>query len=720
LRCNLKIKVLINASPFYYGIAKVIWKPLPDYAPDNFVEVVGSDGWKVPFSQIPGFYLHVEKNEGGEMTLPFFYHKNWLRITSAEETRNMGELQIRSFTPLLNANSVTGANVTVQVYAWAENIELSGPTISEALQAGDEYSTDGPISGPTSAIASAAGELSKIPVLKPFALATQMVSSSISDLARYFGFTNVANLQSEVPQHPGAFLGMASTNLMTPYESLTMDDKNELTIDPRVAGIQPQDELMINHFCGRESWIWQSNWSSSQSVDSVLFISRVLPELIRNEFGTTFRQSTPMAHINRMFGSWRGDIKFRFRFICSKYHRGRVRITYDPDGDLFTNTVTSSTSVTRIVDISEENDVEMVVPYMQALSFLKTAVGVSSFVENMQGGGPSLLRDPQFDNGQISVRVFTQQTSPVSDAPIIMQVFVSAPDIQFAAPTEVPKDYSFEALQSGEERSIVTTNVENKDDNLYLVHFGERIVSLRQLFRRKNFYCTLQLQQSADINDTSATINKITIPRLPVPYGFAPNGGFSSPGILAPASQFPCNYVANTPMSLLIPCFIGVTGSMVYTVNVDSPYQSASVYTARAYESYSPSTTSFKPTVISSYVTSIHGNVSRLSYRTLPTGPSGRVLTNQYTQSGLTFKVPMYSNRRFLASNINNIQAGTKVDGTETDTLTTVVWTKPNGHNAVEKSTQIQLYYMAGADFNLLYFRNVPTIWVYNLPAPTI
>lgn len=719
LRCNLRIKVLINASPFYYGLAKTIWKPLPDYCPDNFIEVVGADGWKVPFSQIPGFYIHVEKNEGGEMTLPFFYHKNWLRITSATDTRNMGVLQVRSFTPLLNANSVTGANVTVQVYAWAENVELSGPTIAEALQAGDEYQTDGPISGPTSAIASAAGELAKVPIFKPFALATQMVSSSISNVARHFGFTNIANLQSEVPQHPGAFMGMASTNLMTPFESLTVDDKNELTIDPRVAGIQPKDELMISEFAGRESWIWQTSWSSSQSVDSILFLSRVLPELIRNEFGIVYRQSTPMAHLNRMFGNWRGDIKFRFRFICSKYHRGRVRITYDPDGDLFTNSVTSSTSVTRIVDIADECDVEMVIPYMQALSFLKTASGLPSFIENMQGGGPALIRDPLYDNGQISVRVFTQQTSPVSDAPIIMQVFVSAPNIEFAAPSEVPKDYSFEQLQSGEERSIITTNVENNDDHLYHVHFGERIVSMRQLFRRKNLYCTLQLQQATDVNDTAATINKITLPRLPVPYGFAPNGGFASPGILAPGSQFPCNYVANTPLSLLMPCFVGVTGSTVYTLNVDSPFQVASVYASRAYETYTTTTTGFKPTVSSSYITSSHGAISRLSYGALPTGPSGRVLTNQYTQAGLAFKVPMYSNRRFLATNIDNIQSVTKVDGSDIDTFTTVVWTKPNGHNAVEKSTQIQFYYMAGADFNLLYFRNVPTIWVYQLPAPT-
>lgn len=720
LRCNLKIKVMINASPFYYGIAKAVWKPLPDYCPDNIAEVVGQDGWRVPFTQIPGFYIHAEKNEGGEMTLPFFYHKNWLRITSAQDTRNMGQLQIRSLTPLYNANSVAAADVTVQVYAWAENVELSGPTIAEALQAGDEYQADGPISGPASAVAQAAGYLAKIPIIKPYALATQMISSKVADVAKYFGFTNVANLESESPVHPGAFLGMASTNLMTPYESLTIDDKNELSIDPRIAGISPKDELMISEFCGRESWIWQTSWESTQSVNTILFQSRVLPELIRVEGSTVYRQSTPMAHINRMFGNWRGPIRFRFKFICSQYHRGRVRITYDPEGDLYTNATTSTTSITRIVDIAEESDVEMEIPFMQALSFLKTASGVYSFIENMNGGTSALTRDSQYDNGQISVRVFTKQTSPVSNAPIIMQVYVSAPDIEFAAPLEVPKDFSTETLQSSAERSIVSTNVENKDDHIYSVHFGERVTSLRQLFRRKNFYYAAQLAPGNDGNDSAVTVNTLTLPRLPVPYGYAPNGGFQSPGLIVPGTQFRANYVANTPLSLLIPCFVGVSGSMVYTVNVDSPYEVGSVYLSRALDSYAATNTAFKPTSSDVYITSSHGTLSKKMYYGMPCGAAGRVLTNQYTQAGITAKIPMYSNRRFLATSVANTQTSSKVDGTELDTFTTVVLTKPNAHANVEKSTQIQYYYMAGADFNLLYFRNVPTYYVYNLPWPTI
>jgi hypothetical protein len=254
---------------------------------------------------------------------------------------------------------------------------------------------------------------------------------------------------------------------------------------------------------------------------------------------------------------------------------------------------------------------------------------------------------------------------------------------------------------------------------MYQVHFGERITSMRQLLRRKNFYYAAQLAQGADGNDAAITVNKLTLPRLPVPYGYAPNGGFQSPGHFDPGTQHSANYVANTPLSLLMQCFVGVTGSMVYTINVDSPHPVGSVYASRALESYENTNTSFQPTASSVYTTSSLGTVSKKMYYGLPCGAAGRVLTNQNTQAGLTFKVPMYSNRRFLATSADNIQANNKVDGSELDTFTTVVLTKPNEYAGIEKSTQIQYYYMAGSDFNLLYFRNVPTYHVYNLPWPT-
>jgi len=718
LRCNLNVKVMVNASPFFYGQARAYYQPLLDYSPETFRVVGGQEGWKVAASQIPGAYIYPQDSAGCDLKLPFFYHKAWLPLYDEAALRNMGLLKITSFTPLLNANSVATSDVSVQIYVWAEDVELSGPTVAEVLQSGevkDEFQTPGPISGVSSAVANAAGELTKVPIIGPYAMATKMVASNISNVAKYFGFTNVPNLESEVAQHPGSHYGMASTNLSTPYESLTIDDKNEISIDPGIAGISNTDELVISEFCGRESWIWQSSWQASDAVDKILFQSRVLPELIRNEGTSYYRQSTPMALINRLFANWRGDIEFRFQFICSQYHRGRVRITYDPHGNLFTNSVTSTTSITKIVDLTADTNVVFKVPYMQAQSFLKTAYGTPSHVQNMNGGTAALTRDVLADNGQISVRVFTRQSSPVANAEIKMNVFVRGPDLEFAGPVDAPTDYSYEELQSGEVEHL-DTDCETDNWNLNMVHFGEKITSLRQLFRRKNYYYTAQLAQGPLANTTPLRINEITLPRLPVQYGYTSQGGFPTKSTLVPANLAAANYVSNSAMSLISPCFVGQTGSIVYTLNVDSPHPATSVYMSRSNKSYSTTPSGFSPVVSEAAVNAGSQDISRLMYLGKPTGGAGRVLTNQYTQSGLTARLPMYSNRRFLATNVRNAQNPSKVDGTENDTFTTVVVTKPIAYPDIEKSTQVQFYYMAGADYNLLFFKNIPTSYVYNLP----
>jgi len=89
------------------------------------------------------------------MELPFFYHKNWLDITSATNVQNFGTINFVIFAPLGVAVSGGSSAVTVQVFAWMTDVELMGSTASLALQ-GDEYD-EGIVSRPASAVADRRG-----------------------------------------------------------------------------------------------------------------------------------------------------------------------------------------------------------------------------------------------------------------------------------------------------------------------------------------------------------------------------------------------------------------------------------------------------------------------------------------------------------------------------------------------------------------------------------
>lgn len=133
INCNLHVKVVVNASPFYYGAMMVSYRPMTNYGlPDYTTISVQNDYMR--YSQRPHFWVLPQSNMGGEMQLPFFYNHNWLPLTDTAALSSMGTLRFTEVVDLKNANSVTGQGIDVQVYAWASNIKLAGPTFE--LQSG--------------------------------------------------------------------------------------------------------------------------------------------------------------------------------------------------------------------------------------------------------------------------------------------------------------------------------------------------------------------------------------------------------------------------------------------------------------------------------------------------------------------------------------------------------------------------------------------------------
>lgn len=728
LSCNLNLKVMINASPFYYGMLYVSYEPLPTFTTQSIVSTGGYSGNLVPFSQRPHICVYPQANKGGEMKLPFFYHKNWLRVSSYNDFVNMGMVNLVTYVNLFNANSVSSGGCTIQIYAWASDVRLAGATANLSLQAKDEYSKEhtGPISAPASAIAEATGLLGKVPIIGNYMTATSMAARTVGDIAAWFGYTNTPNIAGSTPMKNTPFHAFASTEISTPIEKLSIDPKNELTIDPRVAGLAPVDEMIINKFVQRQSWIYNSMWNATDGVDTILFKSLVLPEMIVVD-GTgagVVRQATPLAHVALMFSFWRGDIIFRFRFICTKFHRGRVRITWDPEGDIITNTSTSSVAFTRIVDISQECDVEVRVPYLQAVSWLQCVTAQSSSL--FGSGSGTMTHDPLSDNGSIVMRVFTQQTSPVASSPIYVAVSVhAAENVEFAAPRDLPDNLSPFVVQSQDEMEYDhPVNVDAGDTNgagdpnRYLVNFGESIQSFRQVLRRSCYVQTV-IAGAASTGNKRQTINKYTIGRLPPSYGYDPNGPYALPGIVVPASNFKTNIVKNIPFNHLAGCFIGYRGSVIWHVNTDTPQPCSTIEVVRR---RTPHTST--ALLVSTYLPDTASAALLASYNCANrhAGFSGMALSNQNTQTGLSILLPMYSQYRFNTTDPDVSVAGASYDGSDKDAFSVIVVSKPGFNTAVSPETamSLNLYFSVGTDFSFHFFLNVPSLYSYTLPTPAL
>jgi len=412
---------------------------------------------------------------------------------------------------------------------------VGGATNAAPLQA-DEYQDSGAVSAPASAIAAAAKNLEKIPILKPYATATKMVASGIGSLARHMGFSSVPVIRDVAPFKNLPFHTLTSAEIGEPLTKLTLDPKNELSIDPTVMGLSPDDDLMISNFIQRESFLIDTTWTSADAIDQVVAGAFVTPMTSTSTNSAPYTSQivdgTPTSHVAQAFTNWRGSMVYKFIILCSKFHRGRLRFTYDPAGSPSTAAASSNVSFTRIVDIAEETTFEMEIPYMQPLPWSRV-VGYQFSPNYVGGRGYSAYGASDQTNGAWWLSVLTQQTSPVSSADIRILVFAKGgKDLEFAYPNLIPSSISPYPYQSGEveygeaDKGEASVGTMKNDDERFLINMGEKVTSLRTLMNR----ATLAATDYFDLTNANVTTQMMQWQRPVFPYypGFDANAPFNA------------------------------------------------------------------------------------------------------------------------------------------------------------------------------------------------
>lgn len=721
LRATLKLKFLINASPFYYGSMRACYQPLPSFKGGTIRNAtIGSftNTEFIPFSQQPGVWLKPQHSEGAELTLPFFYPRSFLKAQVAQDFADMGIVQMVIYNILRSANGVTGPGATVQVYAWAEDVVLAGPSVGLSMQA-DEYGV-GVVSGPASTVASIAGKLRSVPVLGKFATATEIGAKAIAGIAKLFGFTNVPVIADTVPYRPTPFPQLASPEIGYPVEKLTLDSKNELSIDPSILGMDNKDELAIQNFATRQSFLCSASWTTASAVDTPLFTSLVSPSMgLGIPVAGEIIQMTPLGLVAQMFKSWRGDIIFTFRFVASPFHKGRVRISYDPyNSSVQTTADTGPTTFNKVVDLGSETEVDVRIPYQQALAWCYTQQFYNP-PKFSTSATPTLTYTDTFDNGILSVKVLTLLTAPVATSTVEMQVFVrGAENIEFGNPQMVAQGYSPFIVQSeeySEKREGETLNMGSSDSSIDVhrsrLFFGENVRSLRVLLRRSNFIDAIV--PTATTSDLGYW--RLTQTRFPPYWGYDLSGKNQAKGLNVPASNFFFNYTDYTPWHFIANCFVAQRGSMHWHYNWAGPKET-SLRVSRNTDTITGTT--------EGYVTQASGsrNVNTYFLRNNTTVASaGVALTNQLTSAGMSISAPNYSVFKFESTDPRNstlpVSSGGRYDGSVYEGINVDILT--NGTTTDIGGGRLERYAAIGTDYSLYFFLNCPSLIYYNNVVPT-
>jgi hypothetical protein len=705
LQCTMKVKIMINGNAFYYGQLMADYVPLIN---SNTVDTTNTlnRAALVQASQRSHLYINPTKSTGGEMSLPFIWYYNSLD-TVISQWNELGRLFIREINPLKHANGAT-TNVTLSMYVWAENVEMSAPTSSNpstiTTQAGDEYSSS-PVSNMASAVADAAGKMSGYPMIGPYAKATQMMSGGISGMAKLLGYSRPAQIQDSTPVRPKIISRMANTDCGDGPARLTVDSKQELTIDPSVVGVNEMDSMTIKSIATRESYLTTFTWAVNSVDNTRLWNTRVQPTLCVGDstFTPAMTWMPACAFASFPFKYWRGTMRFRFQIVCSDYHRGRLKFVYDPS--FVPSTPEANLGFTRLVDLEKERDFVMDIGMAQSRSFLPVGdIGNAVSAYNTT----AISSEDPTANGILGVFVATELTTPNSSInnDIQINVFVSTcDDIDYAEPTSsqiIDLTYS---TQAGEEAQpevsapISETSDEKAvdclvTDHTHDIHFGETYQSFRALLKRYAYQGTWLCPTAGD------NIWTLTFHNFPYYRGRFTNA------VNVDSTAAKSNLVQTNLLTYLTPAYLAVRGSMRWK------YMYASDKDANvAYFKVSRSASGAVTTTNVATVPISTNNNTYMVYKESRefNGLEGIDVTYNKAQPVLEFEVPYYSNARFMVA--KDLQMAVTPVCTQYDRHRLIV----DNHNTA--ISYIDRYVSTGEDFSLVLFQGAPPVKHFTLAA---
>lgn len=686
------LKILINGNSFYYGRLMMYYVPLG--VGDVGAAISVGKPAKIMNSQRLKLFIDPTQSQAGEMCLPFMWYFDKLRLTSTDHTR-MGDIYIMALNELKHANGAT-TPISITVYGWMEDVKLSTPTASNAAfittQGGklDEYGT-GPVSAVGTAVAKMAGNLRNAPVIGKYARATEVAAGAGAAIAKMFGMSRPCDISPPILMQPRSVSGFAVTDVADPSVKLTVDSKQELSIDSGVTGVDCGDEMALRYIATRESYIETFNWTTAYVQNTILFAARVMPQAFYRAGTPAYTTVPACTYVATAFQYWRGTVRYRFQVVASDYHKGRLLFVWDPTSGK--TTPESNVQYTKVVDIAQERDFVLDVAWGNHATWMETTGLNTNYT--LINAGTYAAGYNVFANGVLTVYVLNELTTPNSaiNNDIQVNVYLSmCDDAEFAVPLNRFQRYSAwggsGTTPQGGEMEIEDENAPVAEGNTEeytpclkpadatnLVYMGESISSFRQLIKRYNLLWT-----SGVIAGIAGYWSWST-------QDFPLSRGYESGGLRA-GTTLAYNPVHNTLMRYLAFAFVnyrgGVRNKFVYTsTNAATPNSMMAVRRNEALTISPPTVTPITTATVEAM------EDQAMSFSTV--GSEGMHAAPTSANPVLEVEFPFYRNARFVSLRGGYSAMGSSYPTAEQLTHTYTI------HN-LNSQTSMYYVYVAGAE----------------------
>jgi len=558
-----------------------------------------------------------------------------------------------------------------------------------------------------------------------------------------FGYSRPAVISEPCLNSPLPQGNFANIDAPDTSRRLALTSKQEVTIDPSVVGVgNGVDEMAIDYLNAKESLLASFLWSKSNSPGDHLFSCRVNPSMYTFTTINGPIQLTPLGLAALPFRFWTGSITYRFQVVASGYHKGRIRVVWDPKG-AFTNPE-SHLTYTHVIDIAEERDFEITIgwgSHAPALRVRPVDSGITDLPYSATAT-PVSSDDTIFDNGCIAVYVLNELvSSSPSTVPISFLVSVKSYDMRYHAPNEAkfeelsyyPPPVGLRATDMIAQSGIVESDENAPTDDMNMspdgmneidqmghnwvstmaapVIVGEEIVSFRQCLKRYVQHSILSADAATD--NQNGTFYTHKQPAFPYGYGYDTDGvDYEGPGLVGPK----CNRCTNTLFNLLGPCYIGWRGSIRWKLTpLAAPCCSWAMQAKRCGSncSYEDSWDDIPNGTTTDMTVSSIG-MRQVLQNSLQGGWDGVVSTSTQHNPTLEFEIPYYSDQRFLSVPEHGATDSSEGMGWWFMFRASNTFYPPA--TRVSNPAIFQTWVAAGEDFGFYFFRSIPLMHKYVLP----
>lgn len=495
VRGKLVFTLFVNGNRFQQGRYILAW--CPDGGGNYNQATTFSRGHAANLcqtTQLPHVEIDVNLDTTAVLEVPFINCVGWsINLSSTANLWDIGDLMIRTYSPLVAPTGVTAAYYSLYVHM--EDVEFKMPVVPQSSRGGvkskvikrrppveQETVQGGPVSDALTKLSKAADILTGIPLISSVMGPVSWATGIGSSVASYFGWCKPTIIDP---------VQIMMRYIIQKYNNSDSWDTSVRLAVTDVAKVEEMcgfagsdiDEMSLNYIASIPAWYTTFTWAEGDAAGHILYNVDLCPRDFTNAsvYGAnTLTYPTPMSFVSNFFSMYRGSIRLTFKVVKTEFHSGRIAISYFPYDQSAQGarpalqTLANSEFLHReVVDIRMGNEFSFVFPYASISPYR-----------------PLFGADRMY--GTVVVHVLDPLSAPASvSSSISFLIEASADaDMEWAYPRDLLEVPAYAITPQSKANEIVNSDLGGASnlDSLTPARccVGERVMSFRQLMKRFN------------------------------------------------------------------------------------------------------------------------------------------------------------------------------------------------------------------------------------------